>query len=92
MIEFYVDIINIRFCGQLFQQMVGIPIKTNCAPLLADLFLYSYENEFSNKLINEGKRKPARKLSLSYYYINDFMRLSLSTIRDLRSSFLIFTP
>ena len=24
----------------------GIPMGTNCAPLLADLFLYSYENEF----------------------------------------------
>ena len=26
------------------------------APLLADLFLYSYENEFLDKLIKEGKR------------------------------------
>ena len=32
--------------------MVGIPVGTNCAPLLADLFLYSYENEFSDQLIN----------------------------------------
>ena len=27
----------------------GIPIGTNCAPLLADLFLYSYETEFLQK-------------------------------------------
>ena len=39
---------------------------TNCAPLLADLFLYSYENEFLDKLIKEGKRKLARKFNLSY--------------------------
>ena len=32
--------------------MVGIPIGANCAPLLADLFLYSYEDEFLDKLIN----------------------------------------
>ena len=44
MIKFLVDNIYVRFCGQLFQQMVGIPIGTNCAPLLANLFLYSYEN------------------------------------------------
>ena len=42
---------------------------TNYAPLLADLFLYSYENEFLDKLIKEGKRKLARKFSLSYRYI-----------------------
>ena len=54
MIEFLVDNIYVRFCGQLFQQMVGIPIRTNCAPLLANLFLYSYENEFLDKL-NKAK-------------------------------------
>ena len=57
MIEFLVDNIYVRFGGQLFRQMVGIPMGTNCAPLLADFFLYSYENEFLDKLIKEGKRK-----------------------------------
>ena len=55
MIEFLVDNIYVRFGGQFFRQMVGIPMGTNCAPLLADLFLYSYENEFLDKLIKEGK-------------------------------------
>ena len=44
MIEFLLDNIYVRFGGQLFRQMVGIPMETNCAPLLADLFLYSNEN------------------------------------------------
>jgi hypothetical protein len=30
----------------VFQQIVGIAMGTNCAPLLADLFLYSYEADF----------------------------------------------
>ena len=46
---------------------------TNCAPLLADLFLYSYENEFLDKLVKEGKRKLARKFNLSYRYIDDLI-------------------
>ena len=71
MIEFLVDNIYVRFGGQLFRQMVGIPMGTNCAPLLADLFLYSYENEFLDKLIKEGKRKLARRFNLSYRYIDD---------------------
>ena len=71
MIEFLVDNIYVRFGGQLFQQMVGIPMGTNCALLLADLLLYSYENEFLDfKLIKEGKRKLA---SLSYRYIDDLI-------------------
>ena len=70
--------------------MVGVPVGTNCAPLLADLFLYCYENEFLDKLIKEGKRKLARKFNRSYRYI--LITLSFSIIKDLRSSFLIFTP
>ena len=73
MIEFLVDNIYVRFGGQLFQQKVGIPMGTNCAPLLADLFLYSYENEFLDKLIKKGKRKLARKFNLSYHYIDDLI-------------------
>ena len=73
MIEFLLDNIYVRFSGQLFRQMVGIPMGTNCAPLLADLFLYSYENEFLDKLIEEGRRKLARKFNLSYYYIDDLI-------------------
>ena len=90
--EFLVDNIHVRFGGQLFRQMVGIPMGTNCAPLLTDLFLYSYENEFLDKLVQEGKRKLARKFNLSYCYTFILMTLSLSIIKDLRSSFLIFTP
>ena len=53
--------------------MVGTPMGTNCAPVLADLFLYSYENEFLDKLIKEGKRKLARKFNLSYRYTDDLI-------------------
>jgi hypothetical protein len=43
MLEFLIDSIFVSFGGTLFQQAVGIPMGTNCAPLLADLFLFSYE-------------------------------------------------
>ena len=32
-----------QFDGMVYQQIVGIPMGTNCAPLIADLFLYCYE-------------------------------------------------
>ena len=46
MLEFLVDNIFVVFGGKIFQQIVGIPMGTNCAPLLADIFLYSYEADF----------------------------------------------
>ena len=65
MIECLLDNIY-RFGGQFSRQMVGIHMGTNCAPLLADVYLYSYENELLDKLIKEDKRKLARKFNLSY--------------------------
>ena len=82
MTEFLVDNRYVRFGGQLFRQMVGIPMGTNCSPLLADLFLYSYENEFLNKLIKEGKRKLARKFNLSYRYIDDLISFSNKRFKE----------
>ena len=34
--------IYVQFDGMVYQQKVGIPMGTNCAPLIADLFLYCY--------------------------------------------------
>ena len=38
MLEFLIENIFVMFGGRVFQQTVGIPMGTNCAPLLADLF------------------------------------------------------
>ena len=56
--------------------------ETNCSPLLADLFLYSYENEPSDKLIREGKRKLARKFNLSYRYIDDLISFNNKRLKE----------
>ena len=66
-------VLLIQVCHQNRGQTVGIPMGTNCAPLLADLFLYSCENEFLDKLIKKGKRKLARNFNLSYRYTDDLI-------------------
>ena len=80
MIECLVDNIYVRFGRQLFRQTVGIPMGTNCATLLPDLCLFFYENEFSNKLIKEGKKSLLESL-ISHIVI--LMTLPLSVIKDL---------
>jgi hypothetical protein len=57
MLGFLVDNIYVVFGDQVFQQSVGIPMGINCAPLLADLFLYSYEAEFVQKLLQNNNKK-----------------------------------
>jgi hypothetical protein len=69
MLEFLIDNIFIGFGGQVFQQSVGIPMGTNCALLLADLFLYSYEVEFIQKLLHE-KKKSLVTFNSTFRYID----------------------
>ena len=73
MIENLIDNIFVQFGGRLFRQMIGIPIGTNCAPLLADLFLYSSENEFLDNMIRSGHRRLPRSFNLCYRYIDDLI-------------------
>ena len=55
---------------------------TNCALLLADLFFYSYENEFLDKMIRSGHRRLARSFNLCYRYTDDLIVLNNETILD----------
>ena len=40
--SYVVCIIQKALCTKLYRQIVGIPMGTNCAPLVADLFLFCY--------------------------------------------------
>ena len=44
-----------QFEGMVNQQIVGIPMGTNCAPVIADLFLFCYERDFKSNL-HKSKR------------------------------------
>ena len=76
MLEFLVDNIFVVFVGKVFKQIVGIPMGTNCASLLADIFLYSYEAEFIQSLLSTGKKKIAYQFNLTYRYIDDVLSIN----------------
>ena len=65
MLEFLVDNIFVVFAGKVFQQMAGVPMGTNCAPLLADIFLYSYDAEFIQSLLSTGRKQLASRFSFT---------------------------
>ena len=77
MLEFLVDNIFVVLGGKVFQQIVGIPMGTNCAPLLADIFLYSYEAEVIQPLLSTGKKKKiASQFNFTYRYIDDVLSIN----------------
>jgi hypothetical protein len=82
MLDFLIDNIFVECGGQIFQQTVGIPMGTNCAPLLADLFLYSYEAEFIQNLLKSGEKKLAKQFNLTFRYIDDVLSLNNSKFSD----------
>jgi hypothetical protein len=70
MLELLIDNICVIFGGRIFQQTVAIPMDTNCAPLPADLFLYSYEADCMQGLLKKNEEKLARSFNFTFSYID----------------------
>jgi hypothetical protein len=81
LLEFLIDNVCVSFGGTLFQQVVGTPMGTNFAPLLADLFLYSYESEFLQKLVKD-KIHEARAFNFTYRHIDDVLSINNSNLQN----------
>ena len=61
------------FGGHVFQQTVAIPMGTNCAPLLANLFLYQYEADFIQRIFKKNEKKLARSFNFTFRYTDDVL-------------------
>ena len=59
--------IYVQFEGMVYQQIVGIPMGTNCAPLIANLFLFCYVRDFMSKQnrSTEGCSKLKRSVDMT---------------------------
>ena len=76
MLEFLVDNIFVVFVGKVFQHIIGIPMGTNCTPLLADIFPYSYEAEFILSLLSTGRKRLESQFNFTYRYIDDVLSIN----------------
>ena len=54
-LTFLLKNIYIRFGSKLYRQILGIPMGTNCARLVADLFLFCYERDFMLSLSDDNQ-------------------------------------
>ena len=74
-LTFLLDNIYIRFGTKLFRQIVGIPMGTYCAPLVADLFLFCYERDFMMSLSVENQSEIIEAFSLTSRYLDDLLNI-----------------
>ena len=66
-----VDNSFIIFRNKIYRQVIGIPMGTNCAPFLANIFLHMYEYEYLKKLVDDGKIREANLLGKTFRYQDD---------------------
>ena len=74
-IKHLLDNIYIAHGGKIFRQIIGIPIGSDCSQDLANLFLFSYEDEYIINLINDGN-EDADLLGNAHRYIDDLLTLN----------------
>ena len=64
-----------RFGTNLYRQVVGIPKGTNCAPLVADLFLFCFERDFIMPLSNDKQADVIDAFNTTSRYFTIFLTL-----------------
>ena len=76
MIEWLIDNTFVTIGTLVFKQKIGIPMGTDCAPYLANLFLYAYEFEFLNDTLKLKDFSTLYKFNKCYRYIDDLLTIN----------------
>ena len=80
-IKFLVENIYIQVGNKIFRQTIGIPMGTDCAPLLANLFLFYYEYKFMKEKLKQNSQV-AKIFSNTFRYIDDLLKLNNPTFEQ----------
>ena len=73
MLTFLLDNIFIRFGTELYIQIVGIPMGTNCASLVAELFPFCYERDFMMSLSDDKQADVIEAFNTTSRYLEDIL-------------------
>ena len=82
MLEFLVDNTFDVLVGKVFRHIVGIPMGTNCASLLADIFRCSFEAEFIQSLQSTVIKQFGSRLNFTYRYIDEVLSINNPEIEN----------
>ena len=70
-----IRIVFIRFGSKLYRQIVGIPMGTNCDPLVADLFLFCYERDLMLSLSDNNQTNIIEAIKSTSRYLDDLLNI-----------------
>ena len=74
-LHYLLDNILIRFGSKLYRQIVGIPMGTTCAPLVAELFLFCYERAFTSSLSDNNQTDIIEAFTSTSRYLDDLLNI-----------------
>ena len=74
-LTFLLDNLFIRFRTKLCRQVFGIPMGTNCAPLVAELFLFCYEGDFMLSLSDDKQADAIDAFNATSRYLDDIFNI-----------------
>ena len=80
-LTFLLDNIFIRFGTKLYRQVVGIPMGTNCAPLVADLFLFCYERDIMMSLSDDKQADVIDAFNTTSRYLDDILNIIIFILK-----------
>ena len=72
--------IYVQFGGMVYKQIVGIPMGTSCAPLIADFFLYCYEKVFMSDLHKSKSHDLIDMFNDTSRYLDDIFTIDIPDI------------
>ena len=72
-VNFIIDNSYIKFDDKCYRQVIGIPMGTNCAPHVANIFLHVFEYEFIDDLVMMDNINLASKLKTMFRYQDDLI-------------------
>ena len=75
----------IRFSTKLYRQVVGVPMGTNCAPLVADLFLFCYERDFIMSLSDDKQADVIDAFNTTSRYLDDILNINIAYFENMVS-------
>ena len=76
LINIVIDNSYIYYHNVVYRQVIGIPMGTNCAPILANIFLHVYEYEYLSNLVSNGDIETAKNLSRTFRYQDDCVSIN----------------
>ena len=74
-LHYLLDNIIIRFGLKLYRQIVSIPTGTNCAPPVADWFLFWYEGDFMLSLSDNNQTDIIEAFNSTSRYLDDLLNI-----------------